>query len=144
MLLLDVSLQKRIEAFALSVETDATWVHLLFHGNGVRPALIRHSPGHATHIHLRFRNPVARRSAQRLAPLIAELHPSERPQAGVSHIARTGDTLQKLAQRYCTSMDAIRTANRMRGYQLKAGQIYLVPVQKRSHTDRAATCNRPH
>jgi len=131
MILLDIHLQKRIEAHALSVGEDPDWVRLLFYGNGVRPPLVRHSPGHATHLHLRFRNPIARRSGQRLESLIAELRPpAPRPAPAISHVARSGDTLQKLARRYCTTMSAIRAANRMRGYQLKAGQRYVIPVQK--------------
>lgn len=145
MLLLDIALQKRVEAFALTVEADSSWVRQLFHGNGSRPALVRHSPGHATHIHLRFKNPIARGTAQRLAPLVAEMRPSApaaRPSPAISYVARTGDTLQKLAQRYCTTMDAIRTANRMHGYHLKAGQVYVIPVQKAPGSQNPAGCTR--
>jgi penicillin-insensitive murein endopeptidase len=149
MILLDSSLQKPVEAHALSVESNSAWVHLLFHGDGTKPALVRHSPGHATHLHLRFRNPVARRSAQRLAPLLGELRPRQNQtvlrQTQVvtrSHVAKAGDTLAKLAQHYCTSMDAIRAANRMKGYQLQAGQTYLIPIEKTA-TDRTANCGKP-
>ena len=141
MVLLDINLQKRVETFALSTEQDTAWVHLLFHGEGAQPRLLRHSPGHATHLHLRFKNPIARRSAQRLAPLLATQRPLERQNAPLSHVARVGDTLAKLAQRYCTTMAAIRIANRMRGFQLKAGQSYVIPIDK-SVVEKASSCDK--
>jgi len=141
MVLLDINLQKRVETFALSTEHDTAWVHLLFHGEGAQPRLLRHSPGHATHLHLRFKNPIARRSAQRLAPLLATQRPLEHQNAPLSHVAKVGDTLAKLAQRYCTTMGAIRAANRMRGFQLKAGQSYIIPIDKFA-VEKAGGCDK--
>lgn len=141
MVLLDINLQKRIESYAISTELDTAWVHLLFHGEGAQPPLLRHSPGHATHLHLRFKNPIARRTAQRITPLLPTQRPLERPNTSFSHVARVGDTLAKLAQRYCTTMDAIRAANRMRGFQLKAGQIYVIPIEKPA-AQNASGCDK--
>jgi LysM repeat protein len=141
MVLLDINLQKRIESFAISTEHDTAWVHLLFHGEGVRPPLLRHSPGHATHLHLRFKNPIARRTAQRLTPLLPTQRPLERQNPSLSHVASVGETLAKLAQHYCTTMDAIRAANRMRGFQLRAGQSYVIPIDK-SAAQNASGCNK--
>jgi len=141
MVLLDINLQKRIESFAISTERDMAWVHLLFHGEGAQPRLLRHSPGHATHLHLRFKNPIARRSAQRMAPLLARQRPLDLQHAPLSHVAKVGDTLAKLAQHYCTTMGAIRAANRMRGFQLKAGQSYVIPSDK-STAEKTGGCDQ--
>ena len=128
MILLDRSLQELVESYASSVEKDPVWVAGLFHGDGARFAIVRHSPGHTTHMHLRFFNPIAEQSAKRLANLL----PSRRfVRASVNyivHVARSGDTLQKLAQRYRTTIAAIRQANRMRDFQLFVGHRYNIPV----------------
>ena len=130
MILLDRHLQGLLENYALSQGRNEKWVHDLFHGDGPRVPLLRHSPGHATHLHLRFSNPIARHSAQRLAPLLAEYRTISMPQGkpAIDHVAKPGDTLAHLAQRYHTTMRAIRAANRMPGYQLVAGRTYKIPI----------------
>lgn len=140
MVLLDIQLQKLIEQYALSVEHDSQWVHLIFHGDGRRPPLLRHAPGHATHFHLRFFNPVARRSALRLAPLLPEVAKATavtRPTPQTrTHVAKPGDTLVKLAQRYKTTMGAIRSANHMRDWQLVSGRTYVIPATPNENEKR--------
>jgi murein endopeptidase len=128
LILLDRTLQEAVEHYAASIEQDAEWVHGLFQGSGTKRALIRHSPGHATHLHLRFFNAVAQESARRLGPYI-NFHGSTRVSVTTTtHVATTGDTLAKLAQRYHTTISAIRSANRMRDYQLVAGRPYTIPT----------------
>ena len=130
MILLDHHLQEIVESHALSVEQDSHWVHILFHGDGSKPPLLRHSPGHATHLHLRFMSRIARRSAIRLAPMLSEHHVVARENAPIVYVAKPGDTLAQLAQRYHTTMSAIRAANKMHGYQLVAGHAYRIPIEK--------------
>jgi len=130
MILLDIRLQQALEGYALRVERDADWVHRLFHGASSRPALVRHSPGHATHLHLRFRNPVSTESGRRVSGFITPPVPYEQKEVVAMryHTAIAGDTLAKLAERYHTTMDAIRHANRMQTYQLVAGHRYGIPT----------------
>ena len=127
LILLDRSLQEVVEEYAISVERDAKWVRSLFRGDGTRRAVIRHSPGHCTHLHLRFFNPIAEESARRLIPYITVHHVVRASVTTRTHVATSGDTLAKLAQRYHTTMSAIRRANRMQGFQLVAGRHYLIP-----------------
>ena len=131
MILLDRRLQEHIEKYASSVERDANWVHRLFHGDEKKFALVRHSPGHATHLHLRFRNPMARETARRLSSSLPIEHRQEAPGTSTAtvHVASSGDTLAKLAERYHTTMDTIRKANHMHTFQLVAGQRYVIPVE---------------
>lgn len=128
MILLDQSLQDIIESYANSVERDTGWVSSLFHSNGIRSAIVRHSPGHTTHLHLRFFNPIAVQSAKRLAHLLPSRRSVPASANYIVHVASSGDTLAKLASRYRTTMAAIRQANRMHGFQLIAGHRYNIPV----------------
>jgi len=128
MILLDRSLQELVESHASSVEKNPAWVASLFHGDTARFAIVRRRRGHTAHMHLRFFNPIAEQSAKRLANFL----PSRRfVRASVNyivHVASNGDTLQKLAQRYRTTIAAIRQANRMRDFQLFVGHRYNIPV----------------
>lgn len=142
MILLDQTLQQGIEQYALSVESDKSWVSNLFHRVDATPAIVRHSPGHATHLHLRFFNPIAQESARRLAPYLTAHHPLRASTRTVLHIARLGDTLALLAQRYHTTMAAIRQANRITGFQLVAGRTYKIPVEE--HSDVQEPTRVPH
>ena len=128
MILLDQELKEATEHYALSAEPDPTWVFHLFHRNGAKPALIRHSPGHKTHLHLRFLNPMAQESAKRLAPFLTAHHLVRVPAERILYVARRGDTLAHLAERYHTSMIAIRQANGMQSFQLVAGHRYAIPL----------------
>ena len=128
LILLDHGLQQAVEEYAASIEHDVQWVDSLFKGDGTKRALIRHSPGHSTHLHLRFFNPIAQESARRLMPYISAHHWVRARVTTLTHVAVFGDTLAKLAQRYHTTMSAIRRANRMQGYQLVAGRHYIIPA----------------
>ncbi len=138
MILLDRRLQEEVEQYAQSLERDSAWVHLLFHGGSGKLALVRHSPGHATHIHLRFRNPIAQETARRLSLSLPNEHRQQSSDAPVAkvHVATMGDTLAKLAQRYNTSMDAIRKANHMHTFQLVAGQRYVIPIEANTESHK--------
>ena len=131
MILLDRRLQEYVEKYASSVEHDATWVHRVFHGDEKKFALVRHSPGHATHLHLRFRNPIARETARRLSSFLPIEHRQETREASTTtvYVASNGDTLAKVAERHHTTMDKIRKANHMHTFQLVAGQRYVIPVE---------------
>ena len=138
LILLDRNLQEVIEKYAVSFERDSNWVQSLFRGDGARRALIRHSPGHATHMHLRFFNPVACESARLLSPFLNLHQWVPASVTNVIHVAASGDTLAKLAQRYHTTIAAIRRANRMQSYQLVAGRRYTIPLPDSSTTREPA------
>jgi hypothetical protein len=131
MILLDRSLSKLVEDYALESGEPREWVEGIFHSKNGRPPIVRHASGHATHLHLRFFNPVAQKSGRRLMPLLVERKIVAPPQQMLTHVARTGDTLAKLAARYNTTMQAIRQANAMKTYQLVAGAAYRIPVRGR-------------
>ena len=132
MILIDHSLQAPLEQTLLEQGYNADWTERVFHGGHGRPPIVRHAPGHATHLHLRFRNPIAQQSGQRLASLLVQHHLAVVPPKTLTHVARAGDTLAKLAARYGTTMHEIRIRNGMRDTSLVAGHIYTIPTSATS------------
>jgi penicillin-insensitive murein endopeptidase len=128
MILLDQSLSALVERFAIAAGEEKEWVQGIFHNRNGRYAIVRHAAGHATHLHIRFFNPVAQESGRRLMPMLVERRIVTPPQKTVTHVVRPGETLAKLAARYGTTMQAIRDANAMHTYQLVAGKAYRIPV----------------
>ncbi len=128
MILIDVSIQRLLEAHARSIGEDPAWLDGVFRGvPGKLPPLIRHARGHATHLHVRFYNPVAQETARRLLVPMVRLHLIGAPVAHVRHRVKKGETLGMLARKYRTSIQAIMLANGLRSTVIRAGQSYLVP-----------------
>ncbi|MGC4063056.1 MAG: penicillin-insensitive murein endopeptidase [Polyangiaceae bacterium] len=128
MVLIDQSLHEPLRNYAETHGVDQAQVNALFRPHGGLPPIVRHAPGHATHLHLRFRNPVAQRSGARLASLLASKRLVAVPPKMLVHVARSGDTLAKLAARFHTTMHAIRVQNQMSSTALVAGRTYRIPV----------------
>jgi penicillin-insensitive murein endopeptidase len=141
MILLDQSLINWLERYAQAMSEPEAVVTRLFRRHGGRPALVRHARGHATHLHIRFLNPTAQASGRRLTPLLVQQGIVTEPPRLITHVAKTGDTLAKLAARYSTSMQAIQKANGMKTFQLVAGNAYRIPAPVASDTAKRAT---PH
>ncbi|MBK8257423.1 MAG: penicillin-insensitive murein endopeptidase [Polyangiaceae bacterium] len=141
MMFIDTSIQKLLVEYALSHGEDSAWLDKMFQVRqkaGFAP--IRHVRGHKNHIHVRYVSPVASAMGRKIAGMVA-IH-SAPPSGGkgapvpaaavgeklVAHRARSGDTLQILAKRYGTSIEAIKRANALKGDALKAGHVYQIPV----------------
>ena len=129
MILIDQSIQNLLERYALELGEDPTWIRGLFHGgaDGLR-RVIRHAPGHATHLHIRFYNPIAQETARRVSPLLYELGLRKPAPSFVRHRARPGDTLGKLAKRYGTTVVAIKHANGLKSNRIRERRDYRIPV----------------
>lgn len=128
MILVDHSIQALLREYAQSIGEDPTWLDGLFRGGaGLRP-ILRHAPGHATHFHIRFYNPIAQETARRAyRHLVA--HGLVPPVQDYTHYrAKKGDTLGKLAKRFGTSVDAIKRANGLKKSLIREKQVYLIPV----------------
>lgn len=89
--------------------------------------LIRHEPGHRTHLHVRFHNPKAQTLARRLHHLLAKHGMIRPPMVFAEHTVKTGETLAKVARSYRTTRHGIRTFNKMANDELEVGQVYKVP-----------------
>jgi len=129
MILLDHSIQEWVWRYARTHGEDPAWVDSLFQGKGAGRPIVRHAPGHATHLHIRFFNPEAQETARRAHPaLVAEgvLPPLVR---FVVHRARRGDTLGKIAKKYSVSVAAIREANGLHGNRIREQRDYRIPLR---------------
>jgi hypothetical protein len=128
LILIDHSIQALLRDHALKRGEDPRWVKSLFSGDGNDRPLIRHARGHATHLHVRFFNPVAQETARRsYAALVAKgIVPPV--QSFLSHRARRGDTLGKISKKYGVSVPALRRANRLRNNKIRESRTYLIPI----------------
>ncbi|MGH7889871.1 MAG: LysM peptidoglycan-binding domain-containing protein, partial [Thermodesulfobacteriota bacterium] len=57
----------------------------------------------------------------------------------VKHKVRRGDSLTKIAARYGASVSSIKSANRIRGSQIKVGQVLTIPGGKRVSSKNSKT-----
>ncbi len=128
-ILMDRRVQQWVRAEALAVGEDPAWVRDLFDGTRAqgRPPLIRHAPGHATHLHVRFYNPKAQETARLAYSALVDLGMVKPPTHHVLHKVKKGETLIKLAKRYGTTVRAIKRANRLRGNVIFARKTYKIP-----------------
>lgn len=127
MILIDYSIQRLLRTHAESIGDDAAWLDSVFRGGpGLRP-IIRHARGHASHMHIRFFNPIAQETARRAVPILVEHGLLEGPTHYVTHRVRKGETLSRLASRYGTTVKAIQRANGLRSTLIQAKKSYKIP-----------------
>jgi penicillin-insensitive murein endopeptidase len=132
LLLIDHSLQLLLRAEAERIGEDATWLDTLFRGRGALPPIIRHAPGHATHLHIRFYSPIAQETGRRAYPALYRHHLIQVGPAYVVHVAKKGDTLVELAKRYHTTVKIIRKANGLKSTKIQAKKSYRIPQPGRA------------
>jgi penicillin-insensitive murein endopeptidase len=131
MILIDTSIQRLLEEYASGHGEDEGWLDQIFQVRGKsRRPVIRHAKGHVNHIHIRFYNPVAQEMGRRAHPALAS-RGEVRAESFVMHKARKGDTLGSLANRYGTTVDAIRQANGLRSNFIQAKHVYRIPKKGR-------------
>jgi len=130
MILIDHSVQALLRRHALESGEDPAWVSGIFDGvaGKLRP-IVRHAPGHATHLHVRFYNPIAQESARLAYEALVQEGIAPRLTSFVRHRARRGDTLGKLARKYGTSVRAIQQANGLRTKLLRERREYRIPIR---------------
>lgn len=127
---LDTRIQKLLYRYAVSLAEDGDWLARIFQcAKGSRDAIVKHIPGHRTHYHVRFYSPVAQELGRRAFPLLVQAQILEPPVYTVRHVARRGQTIGQLAERYGTSVRAIMDANRLATNRLRAGKRYRIPVR---------------
>ena len=131
LILIDNSIQALLREHALSIGEDQAWVDGLFRGRGGDRAIIRHARGHATHIHVRFYNPLAQETARRSYAALVARGVVPPVQSFIQHRAKKGDTLGKLSKRYGVSVVAIKRANRLKSSLIREKRTYLIPTGAR-------------
>lgn len=129
LILMDRSIKKLLEDYALSIGEDPTWLNDVFHGRpGKLGPLIIHWPGHMTHMHVRFYSPVAQQTAHLAYRVLLKHGLIHGRSYFIEHVAKKGDTLDGLAARFHTTVRAIRRANGLRSTRLIAHKTYKIPA----------------
>ncbi len=129
LILIDAGLQRVLRSYAEELGEDPAWLEDVFKGGKGRRPLILHAPGHATHIHIRFFNPVAQEAGRRLVPALVQRGVVAPPAQFVSYSAKKGDTLAALAKRFDTTVQAIMRANGLKSTLIRAKVTYRIPKQ---------------
>jgi murein endopeptidase len=124
---IDTRIQRWLREYAESIGEAEEWLESVFVGSPELPAVIRQWPGHATHIHVRFFNPIAGETARRCYGSLVRYGKLRPAQYFVQHKVVKGDSLISLAKRYRTTVDAIKRANGMRGNVIQAKKSYKIP-----------------
>ena len=132
MILMDRRLSQPLRRYAEGQGANAEWLASIFEHSQASPAIVRHAPGHATHMHIRFYNPRAQRLARRLYPALVEHELIDKVQVYRYHRVRKGETLGKLAKRYGTTVRAIKQANGLRSSVIQAKKTYKIPTEAKS------------
>ena len=128
LILLDQGLQGPLKEYALSIGEDPAWLDQIFQGKGAQRAIIRHAPGHATHLHLRFFNPIAQETARRCYAALSRHKLVKAPEQYLTHKAKKNETLAMIAKKYGSSVHAIREANGLHSNLIHEQAVYRIPV----------------
>jgi penicillin-insensitive murein endopeptidase len=132
LILIDRSIQVLLEQYALSQGEDKAWLSSLFRGapGQLRP-IIRHAPGHATHIHIRFSNPIAQETARRCHALLLEAKLTHAPQRYLSHKVKKNETLGMISRKYGVTVARLRQVNGLKSSLIREKSIVRVPIAAR-------------
>ncbi|MEY2931770.1 MAG: hypothetical protein RL033_2519, partial [Pseudomonadota bacterium] len=126
---IDRRVQTWLRGYAESIGENQEWLENVFHGSNNQPPIILHEPGHATHLHVRFYNPVAEETARRAYPALLAQRKLLPSKYHVPYKAKAGDTLLGLAKRFGTTVTALMQANGLKKKALRADKTYLIPHQ---------------
>jgi penicillin-insensitive murein endopeptidase len=126
---IDRRVQGWLRQYAESIGEDYDWLESVFHGSNNEAPIILHEPGHATHLHVRFYNPIAEETARRCYPALLAQHKLLPSKYNVPYKAKSGDTLIGLAKRNGITVTALMQANGLTKKTLRADKTYLIPHQ---------------
>jgi penicillin-insensitive murein endopeptidase len=132
MILMDQQIQTYLRRYAAAKGEDPTWLAELFQGQGARRPILRHAPGHATHLHIRFYNPIAQETARRAHAALVSEHVIPELVSFVRHRAKRGDTLAKIAKKYGVSVAAIRQLNGLKNSRIRENREYRIPIRAKA------------
>lgn len=132
LILIDHSIQSLLEDYAQKLGEDPTWLSGVFRGvpGKLRP-LIRHAPGHATHIHVRFFNPIAQETARRCHAQLLAAKLTSAPQSYISHKVKKNETLGMISRKYGVAVPKLRAANGLKKSLIREKSVLRVPVATR-------------
>jgi penicillin-insensitive murein endopeptidase len=132
MILVDQQIQTYLRRYAASKGEDPAWLAGVFQGQGATRPILRHAPGHATHLHIRFYNPIAQETARRAHAALVSEHVIPELVTFVRHRARRGETLAKIAKKYGVSVVAIRQLNGLKSSRIRENREYRIPIRAKA------------
>ncbi|MEM6790851.1 MAG: penicillin-insensitive murein endopeptidase [Myxococcota bacterium] len=131
---INTSVQKLLKEHALKIGEDPKWLDRVFQYRSRDPwPIVRHSPGHDTHIHIRFYNPRAQELGRRAYPHLVSAGIIKPHVYYTRYTAKKGDILGRIAKRFDCSVDDIVRANKLRGARILAGKTYRIPREGHVH-----------
>lgn len=132
LILIDHSIQVLLEEYAKQHGEDQSWLSGIFRGvpGKLRP-LIRHAPGHATHIHIRFFNPVAQETARRCHAFLLQAKLTQAPQSFITHKVKKNETLGMISRKYGVPVPRLRAVNGLKSSLIREKRALRIPVASR-------------
>jgi murein endopeptidase len=127
LILIDRGVQRLLRDHAVLSGEDKAWVDGVFDGSATLRPIIRHAKGHATHIHVRFYNPVAQESGRRAYEPMVRHRLVTPPTAYTKYVAKKGDTLGSIARKFGSTAKAIQKKNGLKNNLIRAGAEYRIP-----------------
>ncbi|MEQ9319403.1 MAG: penicillin-insensitive murein endopeptidase, partial [Polyangiaceae bacterium] len=125
---INTSVQRLLKAHALSIGEDPEWLDDVFEWDSKSPwPIVRHSPGHDTHIHVRFYNPVAQEMGRRAYGTLVASGRIKPPTFYTYYKVKKGDILGRVAKKFDVSVRDIQKANGLRSTTIMAGKTYRIP-----------------
>jgi penicillin-insensitive murein endopeptidase len=131
LILIDHSIQALLERYALDHGEDAAWLSGVFRGAPSQRPIIRHAPGHATHIHIRFFNPIAQETARRCHAQLLAAKLTSAPQSFITHKVKKNETLGMISRKYGVAVPRLRAANGLKSSLIREKSVLRVPVASR-------------
>jgi penicillin-insensitive murein endopeptidase len=135
LILIDHSIQLLLEDYARQHGEDPSWLAGIFRGvpGKLRP-IIRHAPGHATHLHIRFFNPSAQETARRCHAYLLQAKLTSAPQSFITHKVKKNETLGMIARKYGVPVPRLRAVNGLKSSLIREKSALRVPVATRGPT----------
>jgi murein endopeptidase len=125
---INTSIQKLLKEHALASGEDPKWLDRVFEYQSKEPwPIVRHSPGHDTHIHVRFYNPQAQELGRRAHGLLVDRGIIKPRVYYSSYTAKKGDMLGRIAKQFDTTVEELQKANGLRDTTIHAGRTYRIP-----------------
>jgi murein endopeptidase len=124
---IDRRVQRLLRSYAEAIGEDRGWLESIFDGLPGEPAIIRHEPGHDTHLHVRFYNPVAEETARRCYRALVQHKKLPPMRYSIPHKVKKGETLTGIAKKYGTTVAAVMRANGLKKSMIKANKTYYIP-----------------
>jgi murein endopeptidase len=137
---IDRRVQHLLREYAEKIGEDSAWLESIFHGTATEPPIILHEPGHDTHFHVRFYNPVAEDTGRRAYGALLQQHKLAPMHYTINHRVKKGDTLIGLAKHYGVTVAAIMKANNLKKKALREDRTYLIPRDGAAGPAEPAPC----